>query len=595
MTPHHRRAINQAMVNRADQWALRVGIGALIALAFFPLVGQMFAVGWLTVYGLLQAVELRFQAGSKAAAWLGEERYAWACLALVVVNNMVFGALGAAQALGGTVTGLLCASLLTSGAIINAVTVSHASRRLLAASLAPQAVYLAFLPIGAYSAGVELVPCLQIALAAAFIFAGGLVMAERLAVSLRSMEAAQHAAEDANSAKSAFLATMSHEIRTPLNGVLGMAQAMAADDLSERQRERLDVVSQSGQALLVILSDVLDLAKIEAGKVELELAAFDLETLVQRSQETFLAVAESKGLDVETRIDTVALGTWRGDTNRLRQILTNLISNAVKFTDEGRVTVTASAAGDGLRFVVEDTGPGVTPEQLQRLFMKFVQADASTTRQYGGTGLGLSICAELALLMGGSITADHVEPHGLRFTFRVPVERIDAERCPEAVSAVVSTDGRTEVGRRLRVLAAEDHPVNRQVLTLLLSQAGIIPHIVEDGAKAVQAWREGAPDGPWDLILMDVQMPVMDGPTAARRIRAEERTMGRVPVPIIALTANVMTHQIEDYKQAGMESFVAKPIQVEALLTGIEAALARVSGTETCGRPQTKDRRRHVS
>ncbi|PZO06968.1 MAG: hypothetical protein DCF28_00525 [Alphaproteobacteria bacterium] len=321
---------------------------------------------------------------------------------------------------------------------------------------------------------------------------------------------------------------------------------------------------------------MLDLAKIEAGKVELEFAAFDLETMVQRSQETFLAVAESKGLAIETRIDPGALGIWRGDTNRLRQILSNLISNAVKFTDEGRVTVTASAAGVGLRFVVEDTGSGVTPEQLARLFMKFVQADASTTRRFGGTGLGLSICGELALLMGGSIKADHVEPHGLRLTFDVPVERIDAELCPEDVSAMISTDGRTEGGRRLRVLAAEDHPVNRQVLTLLLSQVGIIPHIVENGAEAIQAWREGAPDGPWDLILMDVQMPVMDGPTAARSIRADEKSMGRAPVPIVALTANVMTHQIEAYKQAGMDTFVAKPIQVEALLEGIETALVRV-------------------
>jgi CheY-like chemotaxis protein len=377
---------------------------------------------------------------------------------------------------------------------------------------------------------------------------------------------------------------MSHEIRTPLNGVLGMAQAMAADELSGRQRERLDVVTQSGQALLTILNDVLDLAKIEARKVELEIAAFDLETLVERSQETFRAVADSKGLIFETRIAPEVLGTWRGDTTRLRQVLSNLISNAVKFTDRGRVTVSVDATEGGLRMVVEDTGPGVTPEQLPRLFKKFVQADASTTRRYGGTGLGLSICGELALLMGGSITADHVTPHGLRFTFEAPVERIDAVRRTAPVATTETADQTTTDGRALRVLAAEDHPVNRQVLTLLLSQAGIIPHIVENGAEAVEAWREGAVDGPWDLILMDVQMPVMDGPTAARAIRAEEAATGRSPVPIVALTANVMTHQIEDYRDAGMDTFVAKPIQVEALLAGIEMAMATADKTVEAAR-----------
>ncbi|MDB5421807.1 MAG: integral rane sensor hybrid histidine kinase, partial [Brevundimonas sp.] len=288
---------------------------------------------------------------------------------------------------------------------------------------------------------------------------------------------------------------------------------------------------------------------------------------------TFRAIAESKGLAFETWVDPAAVGTWRGDPMRLRQILSNLISNAVKFTDAGRVHVSATCVEGRPRFVVEDTGPGVTPEQLPRLFKKFVQADASTTRRYGGTGLGLSICGELALLMGGSITADHVAPHGLRFTFEAPVERIDAIAHPAETVARGPVDHSTDE-RKLRILAAEDHPVNRQVLTLLLGQVGIVPHIVENGVEAVEAWRKGAADGPWDLILMDVQMPVMDGPTAARAIRAEERATGRAAVPIIALTANVMTHQIEDYRQAGMATVVAKPIQVEVLLNGIEAALA---------------------
>ncbi|CAN5195643.1 hypothetical protein BH10PSE1_BH10PSE1_10280 [soil metagenome] len=573
MTPEQKRHIAVAMRNRSRQWKLRVGIGATISLAFFPMTGMAFAACWFTTYVLLQAVERQFQPDGPIAQRLGD-RYSVACIVLVFVSNVIFGSFGVAEIASGSLSGLTCAGLLAGGSIINAVMISPGSRQLMLAAVTPQIVYALLLPLSALVLHHDPMLALWLFIATAQMVMACVAAWGHLARTFAAMEAAQAQAEEANRAKSDFLATMSHEIRTPLNGVLGMAQAMSADELSGRQRERLDVITQSGQALLTILNDVLDLAKIEARKVELEVAAFDLETLVERSQETFRAIADSKGLSFETRIDPEAVGTWRGDTTRLRQILSNLISNAVKFTDEGRVMVTASAVEGNLHFVVEDTGPGVTPEQLPQLFKKFVQADASTTRKYGGTGLGLSICGELAVLMGGSILAEHVEPHGLRFTFDAPVERIDAERHPVTASTAGPIDDRDDDGRALRVLAAEDHPVNRQVLTLLLSQAGIIPHIVENGAEAVQAWREGSVDGPWDLILMDVQMPVMDGPTAARLIRAEERTMGCPPVPIIALTANVMTHQIEDYRQAGMETFVAKPIQVEALLAGIEAALA---------------------
>ena len=571
MTPDQKRHIAQAMMNRSRQWKTRVGMSAAIALVFYSFVGPVFAVGWFVVYALIQWMERRLTPDGRLAERLGE-RYSAACLVLVFVANIVFGSMAAAQMLSVTMSGLTCAGLLVGGAIINSVLISPGSRALVAVSVAPQIVYALMLPLGALVIFGSPLFAAQILVATALMVWACFGAWNRLSGSFAAMEAAQAQAENANRAKSDFLATMSHEIRTPLNGVLGMAQAMAADDLSERQRERLDVVTQSGQSLLTILSDVLDLAKIEARKLELEVAEFDLGSLVEQAQETFQAIADSKGLAFETEIDPAAIGTWRGDPTRLRQVLSNLISNAVKFTDAGKVSVCATCTPKGLRFEVEDTGPGVTPEQLPRLFKKFVQADASTTRRYGGTGLGLSICGELALLMGGSITAEHVEPHGLRFTFEAPVERVDAVSHPAPAVACSLGDHSTDE-RQLRVLAAEDHPVNRQVLTLLLGQVGIVPHIVENGAEAVEAWRRGAPDGPWDLILMDVQMPVMDGPTAARVIRAEEGAAGRAAVPIIALTANVMTHQIEDYRQAGMATFVAKPIQVEVLLNAMEAAL----------------------
>ena len=577
MTPDQKRHIATAMLNRSRQWKLRVGIGAIIALVFFPLTGAIFAACWFSAYLLLQLGERQFQPGGPIAARLGD-RYYGACLGLVFVSNILFGLFSAVEVFSGTMMGLTCAGLLVGGSIINAVLISPGSRPLVLASVAPQIVYSLLLPVGALTLHQNPVFALQLLIATGLMVMACVAAWGHLSQTFAASEAAQAQAEEANSAKSDFLATMSHEIRTPLNGVLGMAQAMAADELTPRQRERLDVLTQSGQALLTILNDVLDLAKIEARKVELEIAAFDLETLVDQSQEAFRAIADSKGLGFESRIDPEAIGSWRGDTTRLRQVVSNLISNAVKFTDVGRVVFTVSKVEGGLRFVVEDTGPGVTPEQLPRLFSRFVQADASTTRKYGGTGLGLSICSELAALMGGKITADQALPRGLRFTFDVPVERINDERRTASDRTAGEMGDQPEQGRTLRILAAEDHPVNRHVLTLLLSQAGITPHIVENGAEAVEAWREGAVDGPWDLILMDVQMPVMDGPTAARTIRAEERAGGRSPVPIIALTANVMTHQIDDYRQAGMETFVAKPIQVEALLAAIQMALTDPSG-----------------
>ena len=571
MTPDQKRHIATAMVNRSRQWKTRVGIAGVIALAFFNLVGPVFAGCWFTAYALLQLLERRFAPDGPVARQLGEGYYA-ACLALVFVANILFGSMAFAEILSGTPEALTCAGLLVGGAIINSVLISPASRRLMVASVAPQLVVAVALPVGALVIHQSPLFAFQLVVAVGLMVMACVSAGARLAKTFAAMEAAKAQAEGANRAKSDFLATMSHEIRTPLNGVLGMAQAMAADELSPRQRERLTVVTQSGQALLTILSDVLDLAKIEARKMELEQADFDLETLVERAAQTFRAIADAKGLSFETRIDPAAIGTWRGDSTRLCQILANLISNAVKFTDEGQVRVSASCSEGGLRFVVEDTGPGVTPAQLPTLFKKFVQADASTTRRYGGTGLGLSICGELATLMGGSITAETVEPHGLRFTFEAPVERIDNVPHPQQQGACGADLGTQD--RPLRVLAAEDHPVNRQVLTLLLSQVGITPFIVENGAEAVEAWRAGAEDGPWDLILMDVQMPVMDGPDAARAIRREEKACDLPPVPIIALTANVMTHQIEDYREAGMATFVAKPIQVQALLDGIEIALA---------------------
>jgi PAS domain S-box-containing protein len=386
---------------------------------------------------------------------------------------------------------------------------------------------------------------------------------------------AKEEAEAATRAKSAFLATMSHEIRTPLNGVLGMAQAMLRDELSERQRERLEVVRQSGEALLAILNDVLDLSKIEAGKLELEQTEFEIAELARGAHATFAATAQAKGLSFELKVERGAKGVYVGDSVRVRQILYNLVSNALKFTEEGGVKVAVGRRRGALTLTVSDTGIGIPPEKLTALFHKFEQADASTTRRYGGTGLGLAICRDLAEMMGGVIAAESRLGHGATFTVELPLKRAAraARRQPRRKRAEPHV---ARQGRALRILAAEDNTMNQLVLKTLLAQIGVEPVIVPDGRAAVEAWARE----PWDLILMDVQMPEMDGPTATAIIRAREAGEGRARTRIVALTANAMDHQVSEYRAAGMDDFVAKPIEAGRLYEAVMAAAEEADAAE---------------
>ncbi len=412
------------------------------------------------------------------------------------------------------------------------------------------------------------VSCLAAALSMGNFFFLSRRLLDRSRSALR--QARQHAqegevaAESANAAKSAFLATMSHEIRTPLNGVLGMAQAMAGDDLSDRQRDRLSVIHRSGEALLAILNDVLDLSKIEAGKLELEHLEFELGEVARGAYSAFTALANKKGLSFALDIEA-ARGRYMGDPTRLRQVLYNLISNALKFTEQGEIRVTATRVGDMLQLSVRDTGVGIAPENVSKLFAKFDQLDSSTTRRFGGTGLGLAICRELAQLMHGDIVVTSELGLGSTFTLRAPLEYLGEERTVPTVAEAV----REQRDIALRVLAAEDNAVNQLVLKTLLHQMGVEPTVVDNGKLAVAAWD----DGDWDVILMDIQMPIMDGLTATAQIRAKELATGRPRTPIVALTANAMSHHIDQYTTAGMDGHVAKPIQAAELF----AALIRVA------------------
>ncbi len=375
-------------------------------------------------------------------------------------------------------------------------------------------------------------------------------------------------AEAASQAKSAFLAAMSHEIRTPLNGVLGMAQSMALEDLPPHQRERLDVIHQSGESLLAILNDILDLSKIEAGKLHIEDAEFDLGELLQGVHATFRAVAERSGLSFDLDFPAGVRGVYRGDPLRVRQILHNLVSNALKFTANGGVRIAVGQPSGVLTFRVQDTGIGIAPEKAGRLFHKFEQADASITRQYGGTGLGLAICHDLARMMGGSIAVESVAGEGSTFTVALPLPRI-ARAQAAARPAEPATRDAASGQAAIRILAAEDNGTNQLVLRTLLQQAGLEVRIVADGVEAVAAWAEEA----WDLILMDIQMPRMDGLTATGVIRSRELAEGRARTPIVALTANAMDHEVAEYRRAGIDGYVAKPIQVQKLYAAIEEAV----------------------
>jgi PAS domain S-box-containing protein len=377
-------------------------------------------------------------------------------------------------------------------------------------------------------------------------------------------------AHAANAAKSQFLANMSHEIRTPLNGILGMAQAMAVESLPDTQRRRLQVIRESGDTLLAILNDILDLSKIEAGKLELEDVAFDLGELVRSTHSAFVTVAEDKALTFSFDMGDAA-GVYRGDPTRVRQVLSNLISNAIKFTAQGEVRIFARRGENGFELAVRDTGAGIAAAAVARIFSKFMQEDASTTRRYGGTGLGLSICRDLVEMMGGEIAVES-EP-GVGSTFRASFA---LDRIGDAAAAAERSEPQNAFQTsNLKILVAEDNEVNQLVIRTLLTQAGVEATIVDNGRDAVDAWRRDD----WAAIFMDVQMPIMDGVAATRAIR-ELEAAGLPRTPIIGLTANAMPHQTAEYLAAGMDACVAKPIEIRALLAALERVLSEPIGQD---------------
>ncbi|MGE7197594.1 ATP-binding protein [Brevundimonas naejangsanensis] len=381
---------------------------------------------------------------------------------------------------------------------------------------------------------------------------------------LKALEVAQAEARQAAEARDRFFANISHEVRTPLNAVLGLASALTHTALTPRQNDMLNLITGAGDALRRVLDDMLDLSKMQAGQFTLAPAPFDLRADIGAVVEMRRAGAEAKGLTLAATFSDAANGMVVGDGVRIAQIVSNLVSNAVKFTAQGHVAVRVDVAGDAqaerLLIEVEDEGIGFDEQAAQRLFQPFVQADDAISRQFGGTGLGLSICRLLAELMGGTISAESALGRGSVFRVAIPIER----------QAPNSDEASAEPAGRLRVLAVEDNPANQMVVRCLLEPLGFEIVTADNGAEGVERFMLE----PFDMVLMDMQMPVMDGLEAMRRIRASEARSGRRRTPIVMLTANTTEAHHVKAMQAGADHLTAKPVTLQILLNGMERGAA---------------------
>ena len=543
---------------RRARVAIAVTVAALIAILLAPATAAI----WLAIYGLAEtwtrAASSPLLRG-RALSHRGRASY----LASIFVQSLTWSSLALIFWTGGTEPYRMGAIVALAGLLVHAQGFSFRAPQTLVLLATPPAVLWLALPVffGGYS-NPELF-ALTVGLLTTLAYVAASARANLR--SANALAAAERAAVTANEAKSAFLAMMSHELRTPLNGVMGMARALQRTSLDARQQGHVEMILRSGDGLLTILNDVLDLSKIEAGRMDLEICAFDLRDVAEGAVALWAEQAAAKRLVLACEIDPDLPAAVLGDETRVRQIVLNLVSNALKFTDAGEIVIAVrpepAADGDGgIAISVRDTGIGISEEQAESLFRPFAQAEASTARRYGGTGLGLSICRTLSTRMGGDISVDSRPGEGSTFRVWLPL--------PPAPATEAQAEAQPSALPPLRILVADDNPINQTVARAVLEAAGARVEVADDGAQALAQLRVAA----FDVVLMDVNMPRMDGIEAVSRIRAGQA--GRADVPVLALTADAMAGEEARLKALGFNGLQAKPVQPAALIGAIAEVTA---------------------
>jgi two-component system, sensor histidine kinase len=574
-------------LNRAKELKTRLAVAVFLALASFFIVGGYEPIAWLVVVVLGQALDWYtfkpLRLNPEKVVSKGKKR---ACIAIVALNAFVYTSITAILWAEGGEAGRIFATLIICGALLHSTLHAARSTSLLAASTVPMCLYLIGLPITSWAY------FKMEAATSAVILIGSLVYLAHLAIIIRrSFESTdqlvranaeaqdqKRRAESASQTKSDFLATVTHEIRTPMNAVMASAILLRRTKLSKVQSEHVDMLNDAVDTLLALLNDVLDMSKIEAGKMTVERVDFPVIDELQAAVRIWDPRASDKNLSLRFNAAPDFPTAIKGDPLRIRQILFNLISNAVKFTESGSIDVSARTGLDstGRRAMVlevADTGCGISALTLSRLFAEFEQGNLMIARKKGGTGLGLAISRRLAELMDGSLDVRSIEGEGSVFTVTLPYDLADSQSAHDEAEDV-------EVEMRpLRILVAEDHPTNQKIVSLLLSTMGWSLAMANDGVEALEMARLEE----FDVILMDMQMPNMDGLEATRRLRASASYTQSVP--IIALTANAMDHHRTAFMEAGADAFVPKPLDpnvlIQTILTFAKTSMADVTHTNT--------------
>ena len=572
MLPDHEFVdLRAAIALRNRSMPIRLALMAAIGVLLWAISAWTAAPLWWAVYASLQLLQ---QHTTRVETPVGRALiYAVSIASFAVAGYPAWHLWTQAGTLG-----IAASTMFLCGMLVQQIVSTMAARKLFWFSAAPLMVYLVFIPplvfglsrlnegIVASACGVILLTYLTV------MWLGQQKALLALANSRRRAEDLQRTAEAASKAKTDFLAAMSHELRTPMNAVLGSAALLARTDLTAEQRGLVTMLSDGGSVLMHVLNDVLDLSKIEAGKLLIDPTTVDIHDFARRCAALWRANAQDKGLGFNLSISPRTPQYLTVDATRCGQIAFNLVSNAVKFTETGAVSLNLDAEETApgawtLVLSVTDSGIGMSRETLDSLFGAFQQADRSTTRRFGGTGLGLSISQKLAQMMGGEITAVSREGLGSIFTLRLPCTA--ASSVSPAVSAEVRPDTR-QPRDSARILVAEDNPANQRIIDLFLRPIGAEVTLVENGQQALDALATGA----FDLVLMDMQMPVLDGLEATRRLRAGGGP--NADIPVLALTANVMEGHRQACEAAGMDGHIAKPIDARLLLAAVMSALEEV-------------------